>query len=80
MNLNINVFIPTNELQRKPDVRQKQSRARVKIKAFNIELKYIINNLVVMSTDLDILYLFADYVLRIFNLELPFVCELINYC
>lgn len=80
MNLNINVFIPTNELQRKPDVRQKQSRARVKIKAFNIELKYIINNLVVMSTDLNILYLFVDYVLRIFNLKLPFVCELINYC
>lgn len=30
-----------------------------------------------MSIDLDILYLFADYVLRIFNLKLPFICELI---
>lgn len=77
MNLNIDVFILTNGLQKKPDVRQKQSRARIKIKAFNIELKYIINNLVVMSIDLGILYLFADYVLRIFYLKLPFVCELI---
>lgn len=30
-----------------------------------------------MSIDLDIFYLFADYVLRIFNSKLPFVCELI---